>query len=172
MPLQPGLQGGLEPYSRPGTRRPHSGDSRPGAARGATSSQGTEVRDGGLRRHLLTELNPTMDDKRIHNIQLKELVYSDSSEIHGTGLFAVRKIVKGEYIGTYWGPTAKRNGTYVLWVFDPDNEADAVGRSGRNLLRFLNHAKPGNAEFDGFDLYARVAIAPGQEITFNYGSDF
>lgn len=113
-----------------------------------------------------------MDNKRIHNSQLKELVFSARSEIHGTGLFAVRKLSKGEYIGTYWGPEVRRNGTYVLWVFDPDNEDDAIGRSGRNLLRFLNHAKPGNAEFDGFDLYARVAIPAGQEITFNYGCNF
>lgn len=113
-----------------------------------------------------------MKDKRINNSQLKELVYSASSSIHGTGLFASRKISKGEYIGTYWGPNAKRNGTYVLWVYDPDNEKDAVGRSGRNLLRFLNHSKPGNAEFDGFDLYARASIRKGQEITFYYGSDF
>jgi len=113
-----------------------------------------------------------MTEKRINNGQLKELVLCDRSEIHGTGLFAIRKIAKGEYIGTYWGPVAKRNGTYVLWVFDPDNEDDAVGRSGRNMLRFLNHAKPGNGEFDGFDLYARVNIRKGQEITFNYGCDF
>lgn len=43
-----------------------------------------------------------------------------------------------------------------------------VGRSGRNLLRYLNHAVPGNAEFDGFDLYARSRIGAGEEITFDY----
>ena len=75
---------------------------------------------------------------------------------------------KGEYIGTYHGPDAKRNGTYVLWVYDSDDEANAIGRSGRNLLRYLNHADPGNAEFDGFDLYARSRIEVDEEITFNY----
>lgn len=112
-----------------------------------------------------------MTKKRLKNIELKDHVFSDQSPIHGTGVFARRRINKGEYIGTYGGPTAKRNGTYVLWVFDPDDEDNAVGRSGRNLLRYLNHARPGNAEFDGFDLYARVAIAEGCEITFDYGSD-
>ena len=108
------------------------------------------------------------NSKRIKNNQLKDTVYSGPSTIHGTGLFAKRGISKGEYIGTYHGPDARRNGTYVLWVFEPDDEENAVGRSGRNLLRYLNHADPGNAEFDGFDLYARVAIEIDDEITFNY----
>jgi len=106
--------------------------------------------------------------RKTRNSELKDTVYSAPSAIHGTGLFARRRIKKGEYIGTYDGPEAKRNGTYVLWVFDPDDEENAVGRSGRNLLRYLNHAQPGNAEFDGFDLYARKAIRIDGEITFNY----
>lgn len=99
--------------------------------------------------------------------KLKDTVYSCKSEIHGTGLFAKRKIKKGERIGTYKGPVAKRNGTYVLWVYGEEG-AEPAGRSGKNLLRYLNHSVPGNAEFDGFDLYARVRIKPDDEITFDY----
>jgi len=106
--------------------------------------------------------------KRIKNSELRGIVYQAPSNIHGTGLFARCRIPKGEYIGTYHGPDAKRNGTYVLWVFEPDDEENAVARSGRNLLRYLNHTVPGNAEFDGFDLYARVTIRTDDEITFNY----
>ena len=106
--------------------------------------------------------------KKTKNSELRKSVYSAPSEIHGTGLFARRCMDEGEYIGTYHGPDAKRNGTYVLWVFDSDDESNAVGRSGRNLLRYLNHADPGNAEFDGFDLYARTRIEVDEEITFNY----
>lgn len=114
-----------------------------------------------------------MDEKRIKNSELKCFVFSAQSGIHGTGLFAVKKIKKGEYIGTYHGPVAKRNGTYVLWVYEEgnDNEDEAIGRSGKNLLRYLNHAKPGNVEFDGFDLYARTPIQPLDELTFNYEAD-
>ena len=109
--------------------------------------------------------------RKIKNQHLNEVVYSAPSTIHGTGLFAKRNIKKGEYIGTYHGPDAKRNGTYVLWVYENGEDQPPIGRSGKNLLRYLNHKKPGNAEFDGFDLFARVAIKADQEITFNYELD-
>ncbi|MCW8890951.1 MAG: SET domain-containing protein-lysine N-methyltransferase [Sedimenticola sp.] len=109
--------------------------------------------------------------RRIRNSELSTLVYTAPSTVHGTGVFAKRELSEGEYIGTYHGPEAKRNGTYVLWVFESDDEASAVGRSGKNLLRFLNHSTPGNAEFDGFDLYALTDIAIGEEITFDYQSE-
>lgn len=99
--------------------------------------------------------------------RLGDQVYKAPSSIHGTGLFAKVAINKGQYIGTYSGPTAKRDGTYVLWVFEEDKEP--VGRSGRNLLRYLNHQEEGNVEFDGFDLYALSNITPHEEITFDYG---
>ncbi|MGD8308772.1 MAG: SET domain-containing protein-lysine N-methyltransferase [Chromatiales bacterium] len=102
--------------------------------------------------------------------RLRDTVYSGPSGIHGTGLFARRPIRKGEHIGTYEGPTARRDGRYVLWVYA--GSGSAVGRSGRNLLRYLNHQRPGNAEFDGFDLYARRMIRVGEEITFDYGEDW
>lgn len=109
------------------------------------------------------------ESKRIRNADLKEWVYAAESSIHGTGLFASKAIRKGEYIGTYWGPQASRNGMYVLWVYeDESDESSAVGRSGRNLLRYLNHSVTGNTEFDGFDLYACRPIAEGDELTFDY----
>ena len=103
------------------------------------------------------------NDKR----RLGNIVYKAPSEIHGNGLFAKVSITKGDYIGTYVGPEAKRDGTYVLWVFE--EEQTPVGRSGRNLLRYLNHRDEGNAEFDGFDLFALRDIKPNEEITFDYG---
>ncbi|MES9833760.1 MAG: SET domain-containing protein [Candidatus Thiodiazotropha sp. DIVDIV] len=99
--------------------------------------------------------------------RLGNIVYKAPSEIHGTGLFAKVSIPKGDYIGTYEGPAAKRDGTYVLWVFE--DEKKPIGRSGRNLLRYLNHHDKGNAEFDGFDLFALKNIQPDDEITFDYG---
>ncbi len=109
---------------------------------------------------------------RYKNKELRELVYTADSGIHGTGLFASRDIEPAEYIGTYWGPEVRRNGTYVLWLYDGDDENSATGRSGRNLLRYLNHSKDCNAEFYEYDLYACEHIAKETEITFDYGSEF
>ncbi len=103
-------------------------------------------------------------------MRLRDRVYRAPSPIHGSGLFAKVPIAKGSFIGTYEGPQARRDGTYVLWVYEEGGET--VARSGRNLLRYLNHAEQCNAEFDGFDLYAIHPIAAGDEITFNYnGAD-
>jgi SET domain-containing protein len=105
---------------------------------------------------------------RLSNAQLKAVVYAAESGIHGTGLFASCNIAKGAYIGTYAGPDARRDGTYVLWVYESNRDPQPVGRSGRNLLRYLNHAPTCNAEFDGFDLYAKRAIRRDDEITIDY----
>jgi SET domain-containing protein len=98
--------------------------------------------------------------------RLRERVCRAASPIHGQGCFARIAFAPGDYIGAYLGPPARRNGTYVLWVSD-DGEC-WHGRSGRNLLRWLNHSDRPNAAFEGFDLYALRAIAPGEEITFDY----
>jgi SET domain-containing protein len=106
---------------------------------------------------------------RLSNRQLRRVAYVAESGIHGRGLFAACDIARGEYIGTFHGPPARRDGHYVLWVYASPEDAEPVGRSGRNMLRFLNHAALCNAQFDGFDLYARRAIAAGEEITIDYG---
>jgi SET domain-containing protein len=98
------------------------------------------------------------------------LVQVGDSPIHGKGVFASRAIAAGSYIGTFRGPAAWRNGTYVLWVWLDDGRA--VGRRGRNHFRYLNHAPSANAEFDGFDLYAVRDIPAGVEITIDYGPDY
>ena len=110
--------------------------------------------------------------KRILNKELSHYVHAAESQIHGTGLFASVPFEKGEYIGTYHGPRASRNGMYVLWVYDPDDHEDIYGISGQNLLRFLNHESDGNAEFEGADLYACKAISTNDEITFHYGDEW
>lgn len=102
-------------------------------------------------------------------MSLSKRVYPEKSTIHGTGLFARVQLEKDLYIGSYEGPEAKRNGMYVLWVYHEDGRV--TGRSGRNLLRYLNHTQEPNAEFDGFDLYALRTIHPDEEITINYGDE-
>ena len=111
------------------------------------------------------------DTARTSDRQLGTIVYVADSTIHGAGLFAARDIDEGEYIGTFSGPDADSDGTHVLWVYDPDDHENVVGRIGVNLLRYLNHASPCNAFFEGFDLYAEHAIARDEEITIDYGDE-
>lgn len=110
--------------------------------------------------------------KRILNRELRQWIYTARSPRHGMGVFAARDIKKGDYIGSYHGPRASRNGTYVLWVYDPHNHDDCYGISGRNLLRFLNHDRDEpNTEFEEADLYALRDIAVDEELCFNYGEE-
>jgi hypothetical protein len=101
---------------------------------------------------------------------LSARVYVKESLIHGKGVFAKRLLKKGEFIGAYEGPIAKRDGTYVLWVFEDDGSS--FGISGRNMLKYLNHRRRCNAEFDGNRLYAQRSIRPDDEITFHYGEEW
>lgn len=100
--------------------------------------------------------------------RLRDRVRRGPSPIHGNGCFARVAFSAGDFIGTYQGPEARRDGTYVLWI--SDDFIHWIGRSGRNLLRWLNHSDAPNAEFDGFDLYALTEIAVGEEITFDYSA--
>jgi uncharacterized protein len=101
--------------------------------------------------------------------QLAELYYRKKSEIHGYGLFARKKINKGDYMGEYDGPTVRKNGMHVLWVEDDGDEW--IGRDGKNLLRYLNHSQKPQAEFVGFKLYALRDIGADEEITIDYGEE-
>jgi hypothetical protein len=88
------------------------------------------------------------------------LVVKGPSKIHGIGLFTRMDIAEGTFIGTYLGPSAKRPGMYVLWVTDEDGTVTA--RSGRNVLRYLNHSSSPNAWFDAYELYAERPIKRGR----------
>ena len=94
------------------------------------------------------------------------LIHCAPSPINGIGLFASQRLQCGHYIGTYEGPSAKRNGKYVLWVHDEAGRLE--GRCGKNLLRYLNHSHKPNSAFEGFDLFALRTIKVGEEITFDY----
>lgn len=115
----------------------------------------------------MSRWRPTPGQKAA-NRRTNTLVYVAPSSIHGKGLFARCTLERGQFVGTYLGPAAKRNGSHVLWVEEGD---DWVGRRGFNRLRYLNHSPRPNAEFDGFDLYAIRRIRPHEEITIDYHWD-
>ena len=90
------------------------------------------------------------------------------SPVHGRGVFARRRLRPGQWIGRFEGTPTDEDGTYVLWVCD--DRGGEVGIRGRNALRFLNHGKPPNAEFEDVDLYAIRNVQPGAELVIDYGA--
>jgi SET domain-containing protein len=89
------------------------------------------------------------------------------SGIHGKGIFARKRIRTGQRIGRFEGDETRRNGSYVLWLIDA--EGSEIGIRGRNALRYLNHGKPPNAEFQDDELYAIRNVQPGTEVLIDYG---
>jgi len=86
------------------------------------------------------------------------------SAIHGKGLFAARRIRKGEHIGQIEGRLTTTDGPHVLWL------TDELGIEVLNDLRYINHAdSPNAAYFDDGEVAALRAIQPGEEITHHYG---
>ena len=98
---------------------------------------------------------------------LEDRVVARKSPVHGKGVFALRRIRKGQYIGTFEGRRTKKDGTYVLWLVHEDGSE--TGIRGENALRFLNHSRRPNAELQELDLFATRNIQPGAEIYIDYG---
>ncbi len=90
------------------------------------------------------------------------------SSIHGLGLFAARKIRKGEAIGVYSGPEVEHDGDHVLWIYD-ENEEREYAIEGTSETRYVNHSRRPNAYFDGEQLESIRPITQGEEITHDYG---
>lgn len=101
---------------------------------------------------------------------LASLVVPGPSSVHGTGLFARRPIGAGALIGTYEGTPTDLDGVHVLWV-EEDTETWR-GIDGTGLLRWLNHSRSPNVEFDGPELHALTDIAEGDELLFDYGEEW
>ena len=91
------------------------------------------------------------------------------SPIHGQGVFAAIDISSGSHLGTYEGLRTDNDGTHVLWV-EGDENWNLI--DGTGVLRWLNHSRTPNAEFDGPELYSVADISRGTEITFDYGPDW
>lgn len=92
------------------------------------------------------------------------------SPIHGRGIFARKRLRKGQYIGRFEGEPTRRNGEHVLWLIDEHGRE--WGIEGRNELRFLNHGQPPNAEFRDDELFALCNLQPGAELLIDYGEDW
>ena len=101
------------------------------------------------------------------------------STIHGTGGFARQPISKGEVLLEYVGEritkeeSLRRCAMGNAFIFALDETHDLDGNVPANLARFLNHSCRSNCEAveenSRIWIVARCNIAPGEELTFNYG---
>ena len=90
--------------------------------------------------------------------------YVAASEIHGQGLFANSGIKGGTVIGWLQGRPCNEDGDYVLWI------SEQQGIEVICDLRYINHSERPNAcYYDDLSVVALRDIAPGEEITHNYG---
>jgi SET domain-containing protein len=110
--------------------------------------------------------------------QLKCLEFR-ASPIHGLGTFASEPIRAGalliEYVGERITKTesVRRCEAGNTFIFELDDEWDIDGGVGWNPARFINHSCAPNCDAEYINgqiwIVARREIAPGEELTFNYG---
>ena len=89
------------------------------------------------------------------------------SGIHGKGLFAARKIQRGDLIGSIKYNPVNEDGPYVLWI------TDDMGIQVDCDLKYINHsARPNACYCEDLEVVALKDINPGEEITHDYGDDW
>ncbi|RTL50867.1 MAG: SET domain-containing protein [Bradyrhizobiaceae bacterium] len=101
----------------------------------------------------------------------------------GLGLFATRPIKKGSKIIRYFGPlldSKKKEDEAVdnKYLFEINGRWTIDGSIRKNIARYINHACKPNAESDVNARKRKVVIraikniAPGEEINYDYGTDY
>jgi uncharacterized protein len=111
------------------------------------------------------------------------------SEIHGRGVYAVKKIPNGEKIIEYAGELidkeesvrranlqsdkAEKNGDAAVYIFTISDKWDLDGNFPWNIARLINHSCEPNCEawIDGKKIFIHALrdIKKGEELSFDYG---
>ena len=109
------------------------------------------------------------------------LVITKNSAIHGLGCFAGHAIPAGARVIEYVGEkidkaeSLRRCEAGNEYIFALDETHDLDGLVGHNIARFINHSCAPNCEAgpagEKIWIIALRDIAPGEELTFNYGYD-
>lgn len=109
----------------------------------------------------------------------KKVLVKRAAKGAGLGLFADELIEKGDYIIDYVGeilPNAQCENHPGKYLFEVGDHFTIDGSSRQNIARYINHACKPNAEVeieDGeINIYAIQKIAPGDEITYDYGKEY
>ena len=101
----------------------------------------------------------------------------------GLGLFATQPIKKGSKIIRYFGPMLdcnkkKDDAVENKYLFQITKRWTVDGSVRKNIARYINHACKPNAESDvntrklKITIRAIKNIEPGQEINYDYGTDY
>src|ERR1700744_5049819 len=101
----------------------------------------------------------------------------------GLGLFATKRIKKGDKIIRYFGPLLdskkkKDDAIENKYLFELTNRWTIDGSIRENVARYINHACKPNAESDVRPRKRKVFIRaikniePGDEINYDYGTDY
>ena len=100
----------------------------------------------------------------------------------GLGLFATAAISKGAFIVEYSGPrithaeSKLREARGARYMFELNGRWTVDGSVRSNIARYANHSCRPNAESDIVKgkviLRAIRSIAPGDEITYDYGEEY
>jgi SET domain-containing protein len=101
----------------------------------------------------------------------------------GLGLFATKPIKKGAKIVRYLGPlldsrNKKHDDIENRYLFELNGRWTIDGSARKNVARYINHACRPNAESDVSARKRKVVIRaikniePGEEINYDYGTDY
>jgi SET domain-containing protein len=98
----------------------------------------------------------------------------------GLGLFAISDIGKGDFIVEYDGPRLTNAEVDKIvsarYLFEVNSRWTIDGSPRWNLARYVNHSCRPNAEAieskGRVRIKAKKRIAPGEEITYNYGKAY
>lgn len=97
----------------------------------------------------------------------------------GEGLFARVPIRQGEFILEYTGeriPTATADESPSRYLFEVNNKWTIDGETLTNTARYINHCCVPNVEATiergRINIYALRDIAPGEELTIDYGDEY
>ncbi|NPU12596.1 SET domain-containing protein [Bradyrhizobium sp. 83002] len=101
----------------------------------------------------------------------------------GLGLFATQPIKKGTKIIRYFGPLldskkAEDDAIENKYLFELDKRWTIDGSIRENVARYINHSCKPNAESDVKPRKKKIVIraikniAPGDEINYDYGTDY
>ncbi len=102
----------------------------------------------------------------------------------GLGLFAIDAFRKGDFVIEYTGEPLtteeadRKGGKYLFYV---DDNLTLDGTPRRHIARYMNHSCDPNCEaiieeYENGDkkvmIYALRDIAPGEELTYDYGEEY